>query len=73
MGDAHLDAYTKPLRTRGGGEAHASLGFRPGIDLTDVAGSPEQKLGVVSLRGAASWADVHPVDVSELVRDLERI
>jgi hypothetical protein len=72
-GGTYLAAYTKSVRTRSGGEALATLSFGPGIDLGDVSGSPEQKLGTVRLVGAASWAEIEPIDVCELVRDLDRI
>jgi hypothetical protein len=61
----------KTLRTKSGGEATVSLSFSPGIDLGNVAGSEEQVFAAPALRGAEKFGDIHPVDFSELVRDLE--
>ena len=69
--ETSLSSAGKTLRTKSGGEAHVSLYFTPGIDLGDVAGSPEQVFQAPTLRGAASFGEVAPVDYSELVRDLE--
>lgn len=61
----------KTLRTKSGGEASVSLSFSPGIDLANVAGSEEQVFAAPALRGAESFSQIHPVDYSEIVRDLE--
>jgi hypothetical protein len=69
--ETSLSSAGKKLRTKSGREAHVTLSFGPGIDLGDVANSPEQEFYAPSLGGAPSFGDIHPVDYSELVRDLE--
>jgi hypothetical protein len=61
----------KTVRTKKGGQATVSLSFSPGIELGDVAGSPEQIFSAPALREAISFSEIDPVDYSELVRDLE--
>jgi hypothetical protein len=69
--ETSLSSCAKVVRKKSGGEAHVSLGFSPGIDLGDVAGSDDQMLDAPVLRGAGAWSEIDDVDVSELVRDLE--
>jgi hypothetical protein len=69
--ETSLSQCAKTLRTKSGGEANVSLYFLPGIELSNVAGSPEQVFRAPVLRGAPSFADIDPIDYSELVRDLE--
>ncbi len=71
--ETSLSTCGKKVRKKSGGEAHVSLGFEPGIDFDDVAHAPDQVLHAPSLGGAESWAAIDPVDLSELIRDLELI
>jgi hypothetical protein len=69
--ETNLSSCGKKVRTRAGGEAQVSLGFSPGIDLSEVASAPDQTLSAPSLSGAASWSTVDDIDLSELIRDME--
>jgi hypothetical protein len=71
--ETSLSSCGKMLRTKSGAEAHVSLGFTPGIDLGNVAGSEEQTLVAPSLSGAQTFGEIDPVDYSELIRDLDFI
>jgi hypothetical protein len=69
IGPGRIDGYRKPLPAG----AWAHLPFAPGLPLDQPAEAPEQTLGVVTLGGAASFGALHPVDFSELVRDLVQL
>jgi hypothetical protein len=71
MDETSFSWAEKTVRKKSGGEATVTLSFSPGIDLGDVAGSPEQSFAAPTLNGAMTFADLDPVDYSELVRDLE--
>jgi len=69
IGPGRIDGYRKPLPAG----AWAHLPFTPGLPLDQPAAAPEQTLGVVTLGGATSFGALHPVDFSELVRDLVQL
>ncbi len=68
--ETSLSAAGKAVRLTRGGEANVSLYFSPGIELSEIAASPEQEFKAPTLQGA-TWDAVHAIDFSELVRDLE--
>lgn len=66
-----LDGASKTLRLKSGGETTVWLSFSPGIELDAIATAEEQTFAKPTLRVSAS--EVHPIDFSELVRDLEAL
>jgi len=72
MDETSCSAACKVLRlSRGGDATDVWLNFSPGIELDAVATSPDQIFERPKLR--APIEDIHPIDFSELVRDLEAL
>jgi hypothetical protein len=61
------------LRKTAGGTAYAYLAATPGVGVRKPTREGTQKLGILTLYQAASFAEIDPLDRSELLRALDQL
>ena len=68
----HVSSFQRELRTSTG-TATATLSLTPGFSPGAIASAPLQTMSAIRLDGALRWSEVTPIDLAELLRDVDPI